>query len=108
MDKILEILEEIECNPGGNDLVKCAAEIREIVRPEGRREVVEWLEGKFTKVTGNLVKPYRFINEDDWQARAALADAPAEVQAPVPRRGCSHQRDLGMEAAHHLHRLIGE
>ena len=69
MDKILEILEEIECNPGGNDLVKCAAEIREIVRPEGRREVVEWLEGKFTKVTGNLVKPYRFINEDDWQAQ---------------------------------------
>lgn len=32
------------------------------------KEIFEEIEKKSTRVTGSLVKPYRFINEDEWQA----------------------------------------
>lgn len=50
----------------------CLEEIEsglEAIKKAGIREVVEWLEGEFVKATGDLVKPYRFINEDGWQAK---------------------------------------
>lgn len=38
------------------------------VAHEAQKELVKHLEGKFRKVTGGLIKPYRFIDEDEWQS----------------------------------------
>ena len=35
----------------------------------GVKEVADWIKESANKVTGGLVKPYRFIDEDEWQAK---------------------------------------
>ena len=40
---------------------------RTVQRNQTYKDTVMQIEEKLIRVTGGLVKPYRFINEDDWQ-----------------------------------------